>query len=81
MRGTCFTNCRRDEVLPCAHIFAYVAALTFTGAVAIQAADAVYPVEEASIAGVEAAYPSGHTTAHAMTQAYPDRIAAYDKRA
>src|SRR5215472_3523676 len=39
-----------------------------------------FPVEEASIAELEAAYRSGRTTAHAVTQAHLDRIAAYDKR-
>jgi Asp-tRNA(Asn)/Glu-tRNA(Gln) amidotransferase A subunit family amidase len=39
-----------------------------------------FPVEEASIADLEAAYLSGQTTAHAVTGAYLDRIAAYDKR-
>ena len=33
-----------------------------------------------TIADLEAAYLSGKTTAHAVTQAYLDRIAAYDKR-
>ena len=44
-----------------------------------RAADSV-PVEEASIAELEAAYLSGRTTAHAVTQAHLDRINAYDKR-
>src|SRR5215469_4152450 len=39
-----------------------------------------FKVEEASIADLEAAYLSGQTTAHAVTQAYLNRIAAYDKR-
>ena len=39
-----------------------------------------FPVEEASIASLEAAYLTGQITAHAVTQAYLDRIAAYDKR-
>jgi amidase len=38
------------------------------------------PVEEASIAGLEAAYLSRRTTARAVTQAHLDRINAYDKR-
>jgi Asp-tRNA(Asn)/Glu-tRNA(Gln) amidotransferase A subunit family amidase len=46
----------------------------------LSAASAVYPIEETSIAGLEAAYLSGQTTAHAVTQAYLDRIEAYDKR-
>lgn len=37
-------------------------------------------VEEISIAELQAAYRSGRTTAHAVTQAHLDRIAAYDKR-
>ena len=37
-------------------------------------------VEEISITQLEAAYRSGRTTAHAVTQAHLDRIAAYDKR-
>jgi len=36
-------------------------------------------VEEASIAGLEAAYLSRRTTARAVTQAHLDRIQAYDK--
>jgi len=39
-----------------------------------------FPVVEASIADLEAAYVSGQTTARAVTQAYLDRIEAYDKR-
>src|SRR6516162_7931052 len=39
-----------------------------------------FPVTEASIADLEAAYVSGRTTARAVTQAYLDRIEAYDKR-
>ena len=35
---------------------------------------------EASVGSLEAAYISGLTTARAITQAYLDRIAAYDKR-
>jgi amidase len=38
-----------------------------------------FTVVEASIAGLEAAYASGQTTARAVTQAYLDRIGAYDK--
>jgi hypothetical protein len=36
-------------------------------------------VVEASIIGLTADYTSGRTTAHAVTQAHLDRIAAYDK--
>lgn len=39
-----------------------------------------FPVEETSIVELKAAYRSGRTTAHAVTQAHLDRIAAYDKR-
>jgi Asp-tRNA(Asn)/Glu-tRNA(Gln) amidotransferase A subunit family amidase len=46
----------------------------------LSVASSVYPVEETSIAGLEAAYVSGQTTAHAVTQAFLDRIDAYDKR-
>jgi amidase len=38
------------------------------------------PVEEASITSIEFAYLSRQTTARAVTQAYLNRIAAYDKR-
>jgi amidase len=48
---------------------------TFAGA-----ASATFPVEEASIAQIQAAYLSGRTTAREVTQAYLDRISAYDKR-
>jgi amidase len=41
---------------------------------------ASFPVVEASVAGLEAAYLSGQITARAITQAHLDRIAAYDKR-
>jgi len=39
-----------------------------------------FPVEEATISDIEAAYTSGRTTAHAVTQAHLDRITAHDKR-
>lgn len=38
-----------------------------------------FPVEETTIAQLHAAYLAGKTTAHEVTQAYIDRIAAYDK--
>jgi amidase len=44
------------------------------------AGTASFPVVEASVAGLQAAYISGQTTARAITQAQLDRIAAYDKR-
>ena len=42
--------------------------------------DAPFAVEETTIAQLHAAYLSGRTTAHAVTQAYINRIVAYDKR-
>jgi amidase len=42
--------------------------------------DALLAVEETTIAQLHAAYLSGETTARAVTQAYIDRILAYDKR-
>ena len=41
---------------------------------------ATFPIEEATIAQLHAAYLTGRTTAREVTQAYLDRIAAYDKR-
>jgi len=41
---------------------------------------APFPVEEATIRQIHAAYLAGKTTAHAITQAYINRIVAYDKR-
>jgi amidase len=58
-----------------------LASLMFSFPSPLRAAEGTsFPVEEASIAGLEAAYLSGQTTAHAVTEAYLDRIAAYDKR-
>jgi Asp-tRNA(Asn)/Glu-tRNA(Gln) amidotransferase A subunit family amidase len=45
----------------------------------LTAQEVPFPVEEASITNLEAAYLSGRTTAHAVVQAHLDRIAAYDK--
>lgn len=42
--------------------------------------DAPFAVEETTIAQLHAAYLGGKTTAHAVTQAYINRIVAYDKR-
>jgi amidase len=42
--------------------------------------DSGFNVDEASIAGLQASYRSGKTTARAVIQAHLDRIAAYDKR-
>jgi amidase len=43
---------------------------------AARAQAVAFPVEEATIADIEAAYLSGRTTARAVTQAHLDRIAA-----
>jgi Asp-tRNA(Asn)/Glu-tRNA(Gln) amidotransferase A subunit family amidase len=39
-----------------------------------------FPVEEATVADLEAAFLAGRTTARAVIQAHLDRIAAFDKR-
>jgi len=39
-----------------------------------------FPIVEASVADLQAAYVSGRITTRAVTQAHLDRIAAYDKR-
>lgn len=39
-----------------------------------------FPIEETTIAQIHAAYLAGETTARDVTQAYLDRIKAYDKR-
>src|SRR6185503_5744014 len=44
------------------------------------AAQSPFKVEEKSIAEIHAAYRAGSTTARAVTQAFLDRIAAYDRR-
>jgi Asp-tRNA(Asn)/Glu-tRNA(Gln) amidotransferase A subunit family amidase len=41
---------------------------------------ATFPIEETTIAQLQAAYRAGKTTAREVTQAYLDRIASYDKR-
>ena len=46
----------------------------------LPAQQVAFPVEEASIASLEAAYLAGRTTAHEVVQAHLDQIAAYDKR-
>jgi amidase len=46
----------------------------------IPSASAAFPVEEASVASLQAAYQRGETTAAAVTAAYLARIAAYDQR-
>jgi amidase len=50
------------------------AALGLSGAAA-----ATFPVDETSIAQIHAAYLAGKTSAREVTQAYLDRIAAYDQ--
>src|SRR5262249_24175970 len=39
-----------------------------------------FPVEETTVSRLQAAYLAGKATAHQATQAYLDRIAAYDKQ-
>ena len=56
------------------------ASLALAQPVPSTAPDQPAEVVEASITGLLAAYTSGRTTAHAVTQAHLDRIAAYDKR-
>ena len=46
----------------------------------VSSSTSAFRVEEISIAELEAAYLSGRTSVHAVTQAHLDRIAAYDKR-
>src|SRR4051812_36029603 len=46
----------------------------------LTAQEVAFPVEEASITSLKAAYLAGRTTAHAVVQAHLDRIAAYDRR-
>jgi amidase len=57
-----------------------VAAAVLVFATFAPAARAEFAVEEAGIAEIQAAYLAGKTTAREVTQAYLDRIAAYDKR-
>jgi Asp-tRNA(Asn)/Glu-tRNA(Gln) amidotransferase A subunit family amidase len=45
-----------------------------------RSAVATFPIIEASVADLQAAYVSGRTTARAVTQVHLDRISAYDKR-
>ena len=49
-------------------------------AIACTARGATFPIEETTITQIHAAYLNGRTTAREVTQAYLDRIAAYDKR-
>jgi hypothetical protein len=50
------------------------------GRTVAQAQPGVFPVEEASISDLTAAYIAGTATARVVTQAHLDRIAAYEKR-
>jgi len=54
------------------------AVISLVGSQALSAAP--FPVEETTIRQIHAAYLAGETTARAITQAYIDRIVAYDKR-
>ena len=44
------------------------------------ASAALFPIEEATIAGLHAAYVSGRATAASVCRAHLDRIAAYDRK-
>ena len=57
-----------------------IAVVALLGVSLASFANEAFPVEEASIAQIQAAYLSGKATAREVTQAYLDRIAAYDKR-
>lgn len=63
--------------LTCVSLLAWLAQV---GSQRAEAQVISFSVEETSIAALEAAYRSGRTTAHAVTQAHLNRIAAYDKR-
>jgi Asp-tRNA(Asn)/Glu-tRNA(Gln) amidotransferase A subunit family amidase len=52
--------------------------LVFSFVIAASARAQSFPVEETTIAQLHAAYLAGKTTAHEVTRAYLDRIAAYD---
>jgi Asp-tRNA(Asn)/Glu-tRNA(Gln) amidotransferase A subunit family amidase len=52
----------------------------FAALVLASVAYGMFPVEEATIAGVQSAYQRGETSAHEVVAAYLARIAAYDKR-
>jgi len=61
-------------------VFLTGAIMTAQAPTAAHAQAGTFPVEELSVADLEAAYLAGRTTARAVTQAHLDRIAAYDKR-
>src|ERR1700678_2997137 len=65
--------------MPLLMMLASCAVLAALAPEAAHAQAVAFPVEEATIADIEAAYMSGRTTARAVTQAHLDRIAAYDK--
>ena len=73
---------RRTSTLPALFLIflSLLAWLAQVGARPAEAQAIAFPVEETSIAALDAAYRSGRTTAHAVTQAHLNRIAAYDKR-
>ena len=73
---------RRTSTLPALFLI-FLSLLAWLAQVGSRPAEAqaiAFPVEETSIAALDAAYRSGRTTAHAVTQAHLNRIAAYDKR-
>src|SRR5215471_10245863 len=53
---------------------------TATRRSAMIASAAPFPIEEATIAALNAAYVSGRATAVSVCQAHLDRIAAYDRK-
>jgi amidase len=61
-------------------VFLTGAIMTPHAPTAAHAQAGAFPIEEVSVADLEAAYLAGRTTARAVIQAHLDRIAAYDKR-
>jgi amidase len=61
-------------------VFLTGAIMTAHAPTAAHAQAGAFPIEEVSVADLEAAYLAGRTTARAVIQAHLDRIAAYDKR-
>jgi Asp-tRNA(Asn)/Glu-tRNA(Gln) amidotransferase A subunit family amidase len=61
-------------------VFLTGAIMTGQAPTAAHAQAGAFPIEEVSVADLEAAYLAGRTTARAVIQAHLDRIAAYDKR-
>src|SRR5262245_35603854 len=64
--------------LPLARLSAHQARTLLAGSSATRAGS--FPIEETTIVQLQTAYPDGKTTAHEVTQAYINRILAYDKR-